>query len=276
MAMMSENPHSISLSSNTTLVHKKMRIQVFHTSRLQGNHASVVLATDTHARTEAQVKSLPDESEVLCWVWPHNQRLHIRCHHHGQPIRFCGHGLLASVYAWRCYHLDEAFPLNILSEGNHYTATYDGGIWLHCARLRCQRTDTFPDHWFDTAPEQAAQVGGDSGYWIFRWPEGTDLKKIGPRLDTIARETRRGVIATSATNVSGSDVALRYFAPAYGQQEDSATGSAAVVLADYWGQPSLRLEQHSASGGFLRTRLSATSVALSGAMRGIHEQAGPQ
>jgi len=69
---------------------------------------------------------------------------------------------------------------------------------------------------------------------------------------------------------------VRYFAPAYGQPEDSATGSAAVVLADYWGQSRLRLEQRSARGGFLKTRLSTDSVALSGAIRGLHEETGTE
>lgn len=254
---------------------KKKRIQIFHGAGCEGTRASVVVASVPPTDSELRIASLNDDSEALCWVWSRDQQVQVRCFYRDQPIRFCGHGLLASAYAWQTSHPDGTMPLTIRTATAAYTVTQEHGLWLHCNRIVHHVTDSFPAHWFDLPPQQAASAGGNDGYWIFRWPRGFDLQRIGPRLDTMARETRRGIIATAQKDTTDT-VTVRYFAPAYGQPEDSATGSAAVILADYWAQPDLRLEQRSAKGGILKTRLNAHSVALSGAIRGLHEETGTE
>lgn len=273
MAITAGNTGPLYLSRSDD-VRSKMWVQLFHGDGLLGTRATVIVADVEPAGRNFQAACLNHDSEAVCWVWPQGRQVQVRCFHRGRPIRFCGHGLLASAHAWQCCHPDEA-----LTEVHTATATYgitrDNGLWLHCDRIFTYRASSFPEHWFDSPPEQAATAGGNNGYWVFRWPRGYDLKCIGPRLDIMARETRCGVIATAEKDADCS-VTVRYFAPAYGQPEDSATGSAAVILADYWGQSRLRLEQRSARGGFLKTRLSTDSVALSGAIRGLHEETGTE
>jgi len=119
--------------------------------------------------------------------------------------------------------------------------------------------------WFNFTPEAAAIAGDKNGYWIMRWPDGFDLKELKPNFAAICRSTNRALIATCRADPgSGHDVGLRYFAPQYGNNEDSVTGSAAVVLANYWRQPKLVLRQFSARGGLINARILDDRVAISG------------
>lgn len=245
----------------------RVKVRVFFDPLLRGTHATVRLTDQPPDWTQAQKISQSDASEASCWVWPEEQRLGVQCFNNGRPIQVCGHGLLASAYAWRLAVPATDLSLTLHSGGKNYTVSCDDdGLWLHCPRIYCHPVSLFPTHWFDQVPEAAALAGGGDGYYILRWPIGFDLARIRPRLAIIAQESRRGIIATAATSKIDC-VTLRYFAPAYGNPEDSATGSAAVVLADYWQRPTLRLQQRSARGGRMKVRLSSSTVALSGAVQ---------
>ncbi len=243
-------------------------IRLFHDPPLQGTRATVRPGGRPPSDAEARRHSREDASEASCWVWKEEAGLQVRCYNNGHPVRFCGHGLLASVFTWLRRHPDTSRPLRVDNGRTCYTLDEDDGFWLHCARIPWKPVDAIPGDWFDTPPEATALAGDDDGYWILRWPTGFDLHRLQPRLSTIARESRRAVIATAAGK-SGGDVRLRYFAPAHGNPEDSVTGSAAVVLAGYWQQPELVLEQCSPRGGRLVVRLDTDGVALSGPIEEI-------
>src|SRR5690606_33440294 len=113
------------------------------------------------------------------------------------------------------------------------TARFDGGgyrveaqwrneqPWLRFARPHCQPTQ--PPAWFDPAPTHAALAGGDDGYRVLAWPDGTDLRQLQPPLQRIRELDGRALIITAG---EADGVGLRYFAPQYGNDEDAATGSA--------------------------------------------------
>jgi predicted PhzF superfamily epimerase YddE/YHI9 len=118
---------------------------------------------------------------------------------------------------------------------------------------------------FDRNSSLAAVAGGESGYWVLRWPDGFDLARLRPDLRAIARSTGRAVIATAAGG--DGDARLRYFAPQYGNDEDTVTGSACVVLADFWRDrlgDTLTFVQQSPRGGSVRTRHLGDSVEIGG------------
>ena len=92
---------------------KKKRIQIFHGAGCEGTRASVVVASVPPTDSELRIASLNDDSEALCWVWSRDQQVQVRCFYRDQPIRFCGHGLLASAYAWQTSHPDGTMPLTI-------------------------------------------------------------------------------------------------------------------------------------------------------------------
>jgi predicted PhzF superfamily epimerase YddE/YHI9 len=78
----------------------------------------------------------------------------------------------------------------------------------------------------------------------------------------------RGFIVTSRGDRDGIDCVSRYFAPAFGIDEDPVTGSAHCVLAPFWaeriGRSELVGEQASPRGGIVRMRLDGDRVTLAG------------
>jgi len=77
-----------------------------------------------------------------------------------------------------------------------------------------------------------------------------------------------GVILTARASTHGFDFVSRYFAPAFGIDEDPVTGSAHCALAPYWaerlGRTSLTARQVSKRGGTLQVTLDGDRVRLTG------------
>jgi predicted PhzF superfamily epimerase YddE/YHI9 len=78
----------------------------------------------------------------------------------------------------------------------------------------------------------------------------------------------RGVIATSRSANRTYDFVSRYFAPAFGIDEDPVTGSTHCALAPYWsrqfGKTTLLARQLSARGGELKLELRGDRVGIGG------------
>jgi predicted PhzF superfamily epimerase YddE/YHI9 len=77
-----------------------------------------------------------------------------------------------------------------------------------------------------------------------------------------------GVILTGPSSTPDADVASRYFAPAYGIDEDPVTGSAHCVIATHWaqklGRQTFIARQVSPREGVLHVRLDGDRVHLTG------------
>jgi len=243
------------------------QVAVFAAPPLEGSRASVRLLSRAPSEQDLLLLTGDDDAEASCLSWRQGTETHAACYNNGVAIDFCGHGLLACAAAWRARHM---LPRTIQTAKGSYAFTEDsaGNLWLHAPRCSCSQAPAAPPDWFNYPAESAAVAGDGSGYWILRWPEGFDLNRLKPDFSAICQATRRAIIATRrARPGSDHDVGLRYFAPQYGQAEDSVTGSAAVVLADYWHLPNLVFRQYSSRGGIMRARLDATEVAISGSVQ---------
>lgn len=209
--------------------------------------------------------ALCQDEETSCLLWPGEPGPRARCLQRGQPIHLCGHGLLAAAHVWLRQTGDADVTLDC---GNYLTtATREGVLtWLGLARPSSR-----PDPRSAlaralcrsaTPPTDAALAGGDNGYRILAWPEGTDLRRLQPDFTAIRARDARALIVTAAQG--GDSVALRYFAPQYGNDEDAATGSACAVLADYWqrrtGRQRWRLQQQSPAGALFHARTEEARV----------------
>ena len=78
----------------------------------------------------------------------------------------------------------------------------------------------------------------------------------------------RGVIITARSERAEYDFVSRYFAPAFGIDEDPVTGSAHCCLGPFWGnrlgKAELRGYQASARGGIVHVGLAGERVKLRG------------
>lgn len=244
-------------------------IRLFAGPGLAGTRAAVRLWPAPPGTDEvARFVSTAADAEAACAAWPDGDGLQVRCFNGGIAIEFCGHGLLASA----CAHTRQGpMPAWLETGSRRFGVSREDDLWwLHCSRLPITAADpAVVAGWFNQPPEAAATAGGDSGYWILHWPDGFALAELEPRLDLIAGETKRAVIATCrAPTGDPCDIRLRYFAPRYGNDEDSVTGSACAVVAGYWQQPSLTVHQCSPRGGLVQVRIEGDRVAVGGHISG--------
>jgi PhzF family phenazine biosynthesis protein len=96
------------------------------------------------------------------------------------------------------------------------------------------------------------------------------VRTVSPRFDLMRRNASRGFIVTAraGAETEGYDFVSRYFAPAYGIDEDPVTGSAHAALGPYWeerlGRKGLVGFQCSARGGTVHVRGEGDRVILGG------------
>jgi PhzF family phenazine biosynthesis protein len=94
------------------------------------------------------------------------------------------------------------------------------------------------------------------------------VANLRPDFRGLAKLGSRGVIATSHSADPAFDFVSRYFAPAFGIDEDPVTGSTHCCLAPFWsrrlGKTTLLARQISARGGELKVELRGDRVGIGG------------
>lgn len=180
----------------------------------------------------------------------------------GRRIQFCGHGALAAAFVL----FDQCVVTGTLhceSQSQQWLARRNSpaagaGVTLVYPRPEAV-TCPIPEFAFaviGSVPQAAAIVGDAEGYLILELADYASVQQLSPDFEQLVRATRRALIVTAAAEYAGaSGCVFRYFAPQYGNPEDSATGSAAVQLGAYW-SPRLGVTQ------FIARQLSATGAWL--------------
>ena len=108
---------------------------------------------------------------------------------------------------------------------------------------------------------------GDMDYLVELGSE-KEVRALRPDFQRLGRDVKAGVIVTARSAAGPIDFVSRYFAPAYGIDEDPVTGVAHCCLVPYWtprlGKSELVGFQASARGGTVHGRLQEDRVFLSG------------
>lgn len=267
--------------------------RVFAEAGTAGNLACVYLSSQpvSAADRRALAAAQPDTTHCFSWLEASiAQSYRVHCHNGQTEIQRCGHGFLAVGGALFATGITKPvtllaaddIPITVTKAGDEMTgreATTGSAqgatspvLEIHLPRVHCRknRLPDWVDEAFEPAPVAAATAGDADGYWVFEWGADCDLTKLAFDSAAICRNSQRAVIATRSGSADSEefDFLLRYFAPQYGVVEDSVTGSANAVLADYWagcsGLGRFRARQCSAAGGVVYSRLTASGVVIGG------------
>jgi predicted PhzF superfamily epimerase YddE/YHI9 len=238
-------------------------------------HSQAVAAVAGSNSDHAEITAARSAKTTDCHCWPladndpHN--LVVQCYNRHGLIQCCGHGLLCAAYWWLLQRPEQTLTMQM--NGSQISAyTLDNRVWLRFQRLATRRCP--PPDWatalFPDPPIAAATAGGEQGYLILQWPADYPLQQL-PRPDhCLAQHSQRALIVTAAdTHRPDIDIQFRYFAPQYGNNEDQATGSAMLLLADYWQHQHQRLAalQCSASTGTLYSQIENNMISVGGYCR---------
>jgi len=180
-------------------------------------------------------------------------------------VNLCGHATLASAYV--IFNLLDYEPDTIVfnsKSGSLHVSKEDDFIKMNFPSepaLECE----IPQAIVRAFVKRPLQVLRSVDY-IVVFEDGEDLTQLSPDLNALKALDLRGVCITAKDETY--DFVSRFFAPNYGIDEDSVTGSAYTQLMPYWaerlGKSSLHSKQLSARGGELHCKLLGERVEISG------------
>ena len=207
---------------------------------------------------------------VSCFI---NADAITQCYSAHSKIQLCGHGTLAANAVLGTRTQSQGF-----NPASNQAYQYDGQRhWIKMADIEV--SDIAVPDWttqsFSTPPTHAAIAGDNRDYLILEWPPNQPrsnnkcIANLAVDFNVIKNHTERAIIATQwcediqpRSLLPGLSFLQRYFAPQYGNNEDSATGSAHRVAASYWhrktGQNTFTAWQCSTAGGILHSYMHLT------------------
>lgn len=194
-------------------------------------------------------------------------------------VTLCGHATLASAHAlWTTGRADATAPLTFDTLSGPLTAKpcsprpgHDGTITIDLP-LREVSPMTLPADVLAALgvppiAVHAARKGPGGVDYLVEVAEESAVASAQPDMGPL-KKVNGGLILTARATTPGLDFVSRYFAPAFGIDEDPVTGSAHCALAPYWaerlGRTSLTARQVSKRGGTLQVTLDGDRVRLTG------------
>jgi PhzF family phenazine biosynthesis protein len=261
------------MSGTTTL--PLLQVDAFSRDPFGGNPAAIVMLDGP--RDAAWLQAVAGEMNLseTAFLLPRGEsRFDLRWFTPAVEVTLCGHATLASAYAlWSTDRAPAGAPIVFDTLSGELTARpeADGAITIDLPR-RPTAPGTLPDGVLaalGVAPVavHAAKKGpGGSDYIVECADEAT---VIAARPDFgVLKSLDGGIILTARASTPGWDFVSRYFASAFGIDEDPVTGSAHCALAPYWadllGRTTLTARQVSKRGGTLQVTLDGDRVRLSG------------
>jgi PhzF family phenazine biosynthesis protein len=194
-------------------------------------------------------------------------------------VTLCGHATLASAHAlWSTGRAEAGAPIVFDTLSGPLTARpctprpgHDGTITIDLP-LRPVTPATLPADVLaglgvpPVAVHAARKGPGDTDFLVEIADEAA-VVAAQPDMGPLER-IDGGLMLTARASTPGLDFVSRYFAPAFGIDEDPVTGSAHCALAPYWaerlGRTSLTARQVSKRGGTLQVTIDGDRVHLTG------------
>jgi PhzF family phenazine biosynthesis protein len=185
-------------------------------------------------------------------------------------VDLCGHATLASAHIlWQEAGESSKRPLRFSTRSGELRAESweEGGVEMDFPALPIRATE---------APAGLAETLGVEPVWVGRGGDdllievdGEDqVRAAEPDFRRLAMLPVRGVIVTARSDDPDFDVVSRFFAPAFGVDEDPVTGSAHCALGPFWADRldllTLRCFQASQRGGRVEVQVEGERVLLRG------------
>ncbi len=187
-------------------------------------------------------------------------------------VDLCGHATLATAWVLWSRLGSTATTLRFVTRSGELTVEQrDGRLAMNFPLLRPMPCENPPKNLIaglGRTPEEVLSYGETegSGNYLGVFATQDDVEGLRPDMQLLAGVPGMGVIVTAPGKTA--DFASRYFAPAYGIDEDPVTGSIHCALVPYWagrlGKQTLHAVQVSARGGDLHCELTGDRVVIAG------------
>jgi len=194
-------------------------------------------------------------------------------------VDLCGHATLASAHVlWQRSLLGPAEPARFDTRSGRLTATRVENL------SASGRSEEWIELDFPSTPEEATSatpaalaeglgiqpkyVGRSRFDYLVELADERAVRNVAPDFVKLRTIQARGVIVTARADSAGVDFVSRYFAPAFGIDEDPVTGSTHCCLGPFWAtrlaRRTLVAHQLSARGGVMKVTVAGDRVRLAG------------
>jgi predicted PhzF superfamily epimerase YddE/YHI9 len=162
---------------------------------------------------------------------------HLRWFTPTMEVDLCGHATLASAHVlWTTGRLQKGVEARFETRSGLLVARQeDDCIFMDFPAEPVHEIEAPPT--LRLAVNKAPLwVGQNRMDMLLQLADAEAVRSLGPSINAIAMLGGRGVIVTAPSDDGTHDFIYRFFAPAAGVPEDSATGSAQCALGPFWGE----------------------------------------
>lgn len=250
------------------------QVDAFTSQPFGGNPAAVCLlsapAPDAWMQAVAREMNLSETAFLV----PVEDGYQLRWFTPAAEVDLCGHATLASAHVlWETGATPADRTLRFHTRSGLLTAgrQTDGWIELDFPATPAQAAPA-PAGLLEAlrlpADAQPTYVGRNQFDYIVAVESPSAVRGLAPDFTALGVIGMRGVMVTSLADDQRYDFLSRYFAPAYGIDEDPVTGSTHCCLGPFWaerlGKRAFLAYQASARGGEMRVALDGERVRLAG------------
>ena len=245
------------------------QVDAFTEQPFAGNPAGVCILSDPGDEQWMQNVATEMNLSETAYLYEQNDGFNLRWFTPAVEVDLCGHATLASAHIlWETGVLAPEQQARFHTRSGLLTAKLaDGWIELDFPSEPAEAV-TPPDNLEVALSAPFKFVGRNRFDYLVEVDSEKTVRNLKPDFMQLKTVSSRGFIVTSRSDSSGYDFVSRFFAPAFGINEDPVNGSAHCCLGPYWakllGKNSLVAFQASARGGVLRVRVSEQRVILGG------------
>jgi PhzF family phenazine biosynthesis protein len=245
------------------------QVDAFTSEAFAGNPAAVcVLSAPREERWMRLVAREMNLSETA-FLHPVDDGFSLRWFTPTVEVDLCGHATLASAHVlWETGRLAKDMAARFHTRSGLLTARLsDGWIELNFPATPDEKM-TAPAGLADAVGAPLRYVGRSRFDYLVELNDEGTVRRLEPDFARLRGLPARGIIATARADSPDVDFVSRYFAPAFGIDEDPVTGSTHCCLGPYWARrlkkDSFVAHQISARGGVMKVRVDGDRVRLSG------------
>ena len=245
-----------------------IQVDAFTDKPFCGNPAAVCLLEAK--RDERWMQNVAREMNLseTAFVSPDGDGYDLRWFTPTAEVDLCGHATLAAAHAlWETERLASDSPARFRTKSGVLTCTRRGSRIEMDFSSMSSKDEPPPEGLLDALHAKARNTARSKFDWLVELASEAEVRAVAPDFGLLKKVKARGVIVTSRGE-KPFDFVSRFFAPAFGIDEDPVTGSAHCCLAPYWKERLKKDEmagwQASARGGEVHVRIAGDRVVLAG------------
>ncbi|WP_457746963.1 PhzF family phenazine biosynthesis protein [Sulfurimonas sp.] len=244
---------------------KIYQIDAFAKNIFEGNPAAVCQLTEWLDDIIMQKIAAENNLAETAFFVQNGESFDLRWFTPTKEVNLCGHATLASAFVIFNYLDYNKKTIEFNSKSGLLKVTQNNKLITMDFPSEIPKVCQVPKAILDAFEVKPKEVLKCVDY-IVVFDDGVDITKLQPKLEELKKLDLRGVCIT--TTDKEYDFVSRFFAPNYGIDEDSVTGSAYTQLTPYWAKrlnkKSFISKQLSTRGGELSCKLEDNRVFISG------------